>query len=76
MKLCYFNVKRIAVSASTLTKKVCEMELLADKRNVSAEKAMAMLKNQGVTLNPEDAALVVDFLYMLADILISEPLEA
>jgi len=52
------------------------MDLPADKRNVSAEKAMALLKTQGVTINQEEAALVVDFLYLLAEILISETVEA
>ena len=52
------------------------MDLLADKRNVSVEKAIALLKTQGVTLSQEEAALVVDFLYLLAEIMISEPVEA
>jgi hypothetical protein len=52
------------------------MDLLADKKTVSAEKAMALLKSQGVIINPEEAALVVDFLYLLAEILIGEPVEA
>jgi hypothetical protein len=52
------------------------MDLPADKRNINADKAIAVLKTQGVTISPEDAALVVDFLYLLAEIIINETAEA
>jgi hypothetical protein len=42
------------------------MDLKTDKRNISPEKAMIILKAQGVSISLEDAALVVDFLYFLA----------
>jgi len=43
-----------------------EMDLLTEKRNINPDKAMAMLKADGVIINSEDAALAVDFLYFLA----------
>jgi hypothetical protein len=51
------------------------MDLLPDKRNINADKAIALLKAQGVTISQEEAALVVDFLYLLAEIVISETAE-
>jgi hypothetical protein len=42
------------------------MDLLTDKRNISIDKAMAMLKAEGISISSEDAALVLDFLYFLA----------
>ncbi|MCR8557007.1 hypothetical protein KXD93_05110 [Mucilaginibacter sp. BJC16-A38] len=42
------------------------MDLIADKRNINPDKAMAMLKAEGIALSAEDAILVLDFLYFLA----------
>ena len=42
------------------------MDLTVEKRNISTEKAIAMLKTQGISISGEDAALAVDFLYFLA----------
>jgi hypothetical protein len=42
------------------------MDLLTDKRNISPDKAMAMLKAEGISISRKDAALVLDFLYFLA----------
>lgn len=66
IQLWYRNVKHHFHAFSTLSKKKSEMDLKIDKRNISPEKAMATLKMQGVMINREDAALVLDFLYFLA----------
>ena len=42
------------------------MDLLTEKRNISPEKLIALLKTQGIIITLEDAALVADFLYFLA----------
>lgn len=42
------------------------MELQQKKRKVTAQQAIAVLERQGVTLTPENAQKVVDFLYTLA----------
>ena len=54
-----------------LTKKYCEMigEVdNVDKDRISIEKAMEILKNGGLDVTKEQAKLIVDFLYKLADI--------
>lgn len=39
-----------------------------ENRNISAEKAIKLLQTQGVRLSPENAKLVLDFLYLLAEV--------
>lgn len=42
------------------------MDLLTEKRNISPEKLITILKAQGIIINPDDAAQLLDFLYFLA----------
>lgn len=42
------------------------------KRNVSPEQVVSLLNKQGITISPEDAETVVNFLYFLAEIIASE----
>jgi len=49
--------------------------LVYEKRNITPEKAVALLKVEGITISPEEAEQVVNFLYFLAEILINETVE-
>jgi hypothetical protein len=40
--------------------------MLIEKRSITPEKVIALLEKERVKISPEDAALVVDFLYALA----------
>ena len=40
--------------------------MLTEKRSITAEKATALLEKEGIKISLEDAALVVDFMYVLA----------
>ena len=42
------------------------MDIIIEKRNITPEKAIAMLKAQGISINIEEATEGVDFLYFLA----------
>lgn len=42
------------------------METSSPQGRIKPEKAIALLKEQGIEISTEDAALVVDFLYALA----------
>lgn len=56
---------------------ICNMDaLVIEKRNVTPEKAIALLKAEGITVSPEEAEQVVNFLYFLAEILVNETVEA
>ena len=39
-----------------------------ENRNVTPEKAIKLLQKQGVKLSPENTKLVLDFLYLLAEV--------
>ena len=47
----------------------------SEKRNVSPEKAVALLSKQGITISLEEAEIVVSFLYLLAEIFTNEMIE-
>jgi hypothetical protein len=46
--------------------------LVTERRKVTPEKAIALLKAEGITISPEEAEQLVDFLHFLAEILISD----
>lgn len=47
----------------------------SEKRSITTEKAIALLKKQGLEINPTEAELVVNFLYFLAEIIIDKNIE-
>jgi hypothetical protein len=49
--------------------------MVSEKRSITTEKAIALLKKQGLEINPTEAELVVNFLYFLAEILTDENTE-
>jgi len=42
------------------------MDLTLDKRKIGPEKVITMLRAQGLTINPDDAAEILEILYFLA----------
>ena len=51
------------------------MEMVSQKRSITPEKAVALLKKQGLEINPTEAELVVNLLYFLAEIVTDENTE-
>lgn len=51
------------------------MEIQPEKRKVTAQQAIALLEKQGVTITPENAQKVVDFMYILATMFYRQHLE-
>jgi hypothetical protein len=49
--------------------------MVSEKRSITPEKAVALLKKQGLEINPTEAELVIDFLYFLAEIVTDENTE-
>ena len=48
------------------------METNFSKRNITREKATALLGKQGIVINPEEMEVVMNFLYLLAEIFVNE----
>jgi hypothetical protein len=66
MQLLYFDVKCTFISTPFLGQKGVQMDLLTEKRNISPDKVVSMLKKQGISIGTEDAEQITDFLYFLA----------
>ncbi|NVM65078.1 hypothetical protein FHW88_003382 [Mucilaginibacter sp. SG538B] len=48
------------------------METIIRKRSITPEKAVAILKKEGLDISTPDSELVIAFLYFLAEIVIEE----
>ena len=48
------------------------METNFPKRNITPEKATALLGKQGIVISPEEMEVVISFLYLLAEIFVNE----
>ena len=48
------------------------MKDTAKKRNITTEKAMAILKENGVMVDEAKAGEILDFLYFLAELIVSQ----
>ena len=46
--------------------------MVSEKRSITPEKAVVLLKKQGLEINPTEAELAVNFLYFLAEIVTDE----
>ena len=51
------------------------MVMVSQKRSITPDKAVALLKKQGLEINPTEAESVVNFLYFLAEIVTDENTE-
>jgi hypothetical protein len=51
---------------------VAKTFMITDKRAMTTEKAIAILKKQNQEITVEEISVVMDFLYLLAEIYLSE----